>query len=55
VNAFDKYRKSIASWCEECNEVFDDLWSANLHHDQKKHKIKITEFWINGKRYSRMA
>ena len=50
MNAFDKHRKNLTAWCEDCNEVFDVLWTANLHRDQMGHKIKVTEFWIIGRR-----
>ena len=50
MNAFDKHRKNLTAWCEDCNEVFDVLWTANLHRDQMGHKIKVTEFWITGRR-----
>jgi len=49
MNAFDKRRKNFTAWCEDCGEVFDVLWIANLHRDQKGHKIKVTEFWITGR------
>ena len=49
MNAFDKHRKNLTAWCEDCNEVFDVLWTANLHRDQMGHKIKVTEFWITGR------
>ena len=50
MNAFDRHRKSFTAWCEDCNEVFDVVWIANMHRDQKGHKIKVTEFWITGRR-----
>jgi hypothetical protein len=50
MNAFDKHRKSYTAWCEECNEVFDKLWIANMHSDETGHRIKATEFWIIGRR-----
>ena len=49
MNAFDKHRKNFTAWCEDCNEVFDVLWTANMHRDQMGHKIKVTEFWITGR------
>jgi len=49
MNAFDKHKKGFTAWCEDCNEVFDMPWSANMHRDQKGHLIKITEFWITGR------
>ena len=50
MNAFDKHRKNLTAWCEDCSEVFDVLWTANMHRDQKGHKIKVTEFWTTGRR-----
>jgi hypothetical protein len=50
MNAFDRHRKSLTAWCEDCNEVFDILWIANMHRDKKRHRIKVTEFWITGRR-----
>lgn len=50
MNAFDKHRKSCTAWCEDCNEVFDKLWIANIHQDSTGHRIKATEFWITGRR-----
>jgi hypothetical protein len=49
MNAFDKHRKNFTAWCENCDEVFDVIWSANTHSDQMGHKIKVTEFWITGR------
>jgi hypothetical protein len=49
MNAFDKQTKSITAWCEDCKEVFDILWVAKMHSEQKSHKVKITEFWISGR------
>jgi hypothetical protein len=50
MNAFDRHRKGFTAWCEDCSEVFDVVWVANMHRDQKGHKIKVTEFWITGRR-----
>jgi hypothetical protein len=50
MNAFDKHRKGFTAWCLDCNDVFDVFWVANAHRDQKGHNIKVTEFWITGKR-----
>ena len=50
MNAFDRHRKSYTAWCEDCNEVFDKLWIANIHQDTTGHRIKATEFWITGRR-----
>jgi hypothetical protein len=50
MNAFDRHRKSYTAWCEDCNEVFDKLWIANIHKDSTGHRIKATEFWITGRR-----
>ena len=50
VSNFDPmHRKNFTAWCEDCNEVFDVLWTANNHRDQMGHKIKVTEFWITGR------
>ena len=53
MNAFDRHRKSLTAWCEDCNEVFDILWIANMHRDKKRHRIKVTEFWITGRRQNK--
>jgi len=37
-------KDKVTVWCEECDAVFDELSAANLHHDQKRHKIKVIEF-----------
>jgi hypothetical protein len=50
LNAFDVSRKSITAWCEDCNLVFDERWTANAHKENEGHTIKIAEFWITGKR-----
>jgi len=50
MNAFDRHRKGFTAWCEDCSEVFDVAWVANMHRDQKRHKIRVTEFWITGRR-----
>jgi hypothetical protein len=50
MNAFDKHRKNITAWCEDCGEVFDVQLMANLHRDQTGHKVNVTEFWVTGRR-----
>jgi hypothetical protein len=50
MNAFDKQRKNFAAQCEDCDEVFDILPLANMHSTNKGHKIKVTEFWVIGRR-----
>ena len=50
MNAFDRSRKSYTAWCEDCDEVFDKLWVANIHKDNNGHRIKATEFWITGRK-----
>ena len=50
MNAFDRHRKSYTAWCEDCNEVFDKLWIANIHQENTGHRIKATEFWVSGRR-----
>lgn len=50
MNALDKNRKGVTAWCEECGEVFDLELLANLHRDKTKHKIRVTEFWVTGRR-----
>ena len=50
MNAFDRHKKNVTAWCQDCNDVFDEIWAANAHHDQKGHKLKVTEFWITGRR-----
>ena len=50
MNAFDKHRKSVTAWCEDCNYVFDTRWHANEHQEEKGHRVKITEFWITGRK-----
>ncbi|MGB6593329.1 MAG: hypothetical protein WBE68_17655 [Candidatus Nitrosopolaris sp.] len=49
MNSFDRHKKSITIWCD-CNAVLDEIWIANTHHHEKRHRIKITEFWITGRR-----
>src|SRR5256885_7931271 len=36
MNAFDRHRKSLTAWCEDCNEVFDILWIANMHRSEER-------------------
>ena len=50
LNAFDISRKSITAWCEDCDLVFDDRWTANSHEENERHTVRISEFWITGKR-----
>jgi hypothetical protein len=50
LNAFDVSRKRVTAWCENCNLVFDDRWTANSHGENKRHTVRISEFWITGKR-----
>jgi hypothetical protein len=50
MNAFDKHRKNVTGWCEDCDSVFDNKWSADLHGEEKNHKIKLVEFWTTGRR-----
>jgi hypothetical protein len=51
MNAFDKHRKSVTAWCEDCDCVFDTRWHANEHQEEKKdHRVKIMEFWITSRK-----
>lgn len=50
MNAFDKSSRGITAWCENCDQVFDNRWEAEAHQSEKGHRIKITEFWITGRR-----
>jgi hypothetical protein len=50
MNAFDKHRKSVTAWCEDCDSVFDTRWHANEHQEEKSHRVKVMEFWITGRR-----
>jgi hypothetical protein len=49
MNAFDKHRKTVTAWCENCNGVFDTKLDAEMHQSQKGHVVRITEFWITGR------
>jgi hypothetical protein len=50
MNAFDKHRKGIAAWCEECDAVFDSKWTIDIHKVEQGHKnIRITEFLITAR------
>jgi hypothetical protein len=49
MNAFDKHRKSVTAWCEDCEDVFDSKWMADLHKEEKGHNVRITEFLIIGR------
>jgi hypothetical protein len=50
MNAFDKHRKSLTAWCEDCDCVFDTRWHANEHQEEKSHRVKVMEFWITGRK-----
>jgi hypothetical protein len=50
MNAFDKHKRNFTAHCEHCDEVFDILPLANMHSSSTGHKIKVTEFWVIGKR-----
>ncbi len=49
MNAFDKHRKSVTAWCEDCDSVFDSKWAADSHQEEKGHNVRITEFLITGR------
>jgi hypothetical protein len=49
MNAFDRHRRKVTAWCEDCNSVFDEIGTADHHQAQKEHKIKVTEFWVTGR------
>ena len=50
MNAFDKHRKSLTAWCEDCDCVFDTRWHADEHQEEKSHRVKVMEFWITGRK-----
>lgn len=50
MNAFDKHRKGVTAWCEDCECVFDTRWDADAHRDEKGHNVNVTEFWVTGRR-----
>ncbi|MFL6493037.1 MAG: hypothetical protein ACJ70O_08060 [Nitrososphaera sp.] len=50
MNAFDKHRKNVTAWCEDCDRVFDTQWDASEHQEEKSHRVKVTEFWITGRK-----
>ena len=50
MNAFDRHSKNFTAQCEECNEVFDILPIAKMHSSTTHHKIKVTEFWVIGRK-----
>lgn len=50
MNARDKSRIGLTAWCEECDKVFDNKWDIDLHRGDKKHKIKVIEFWTISKK-----
>jgi hypothetical protein len=50
MNAFDKNRKGITAWCEDCDSVFDSKLMADMHKEKSgHHNIRITEFLIIGR------
>jgi hypothetical protein len=50
MNAFDRHSRNFSAQCEECEEVFDILPIAKMHSSTTHHKIKVTEFWIIGRK-----
>ncbi|MDR4512547.1 MAG: hypothetical protein MRJ93_12680 [Nitrososphaeraceae archaeon] len=50
MNALDKNKKKCTAWCEDCEEVFDNIIDSEIHKDFKKHRIKLIEFWTISKR-----
>jgi uncharacterized C2H2 Zn-finger protein len=34
----------VTAWCEECDEVFDEMQAMNKHKVQTGHKVKVIEF-----------
>ena len=50
MNAFDRHSQNFSAQCEECDEVFDNLPIAKMHSSTTHHKIKVTEFWIIGRK-----
>lgn len=50
MNAFDRSRMSITAWCEDCECVFDSRREVETHRQDKGHRVKVTEFWVTGKR-----
>ncbi|UVS70581.1 hypothetical protein [Nitrososphaera viennensis] len=50
MNAFDKSRMSITAWCEDCECVFDNRLEVEAHRQEKGHRVKVTEFWVTGRR-----
>jgi hypothetical protein len=34
MNAFDRHKMNFTAVCKDCNDVFDEIWTANVHHDQ---------------------
>jgi hypothetical protein len=50
MNAFDRHSQNFSVQCEECDEVFDILPIAKMHSSTTHHKIKVTEFWITGRK-----
>jgi len=45
MNVLDKSRKKCTSWCEECDQVFDNIVDSEIHRNNNSHKVKIIEFW----------
>ncbi|MGE5684098.1 MAG: hypothetical protein ACM3ZS_03025 [Nitrososphaerota archaeon] len=45
MNALDKSKKQCTSWCEECDQVFDNIFDSEIHRNNNNHKVKIIEFW----------
>jgi hypothetical protein len=50
MNAFDKSHKNVTAWCEDCESVFDTRWAADMHQNEKSHRVKVTEFWITSRK-----
>jgi hypothetical protein len=50
MNAFDKHHKNVTAWCEDCEDVFDTRWAADLHQSEKSHRVNVTEFWITSRK-----
>jgi len=41
MNAFDRHKMNFTAVCKDCNDVFDEIWTANAHHDHNGHKKKL--------------
>jgi hypothetical protein len=50
MNAFDKHRKAVTAWCENCDCVFDTKWDAEKHQKEENHTVKVSEFLITSRR-----